>query len=192
MPLGERRLAAVFFIPLTVGERSIEQLGLAAGVADPFTVEWHPIPLHCRWAAMEDSCARLDVLEHHYCFQIYFWLSAFFELRQHRDDPDLPVEQDGAIEVAYAFRDACVRLPAEVGFIVSHLDQANPEYILDQYTDVLGMNADALASTHFGLLYLSEALVYSMNGIARLDGRETIPASSGRLVFSGKGANRWF
>ena len=186
MPLGEKKLAAAWFIPRTTGERAFAELAEAAGTQDLFLADSHPDPLHGSWAGMEDCSLRLDVLKHHYCLQIYFWLSAFPERTQG------PVEQDGAIRVAYAFRKACEQLRAEAAFIVTHLDQANPSYILDQYRDVLGMNANILVNRHFGLLYLSADLVSAMDAGARLSGRDTLPVLDGLLVFSGQGGARWY
>jgi hypothetical protein len=189
MALGERRLAAAFFIPRPDREWSLEQLAQTAGIEDPFIVTSHPYPLHGRWAGMEDSLVRLDILQFHYCFQIYFWLSAFFELGDKQDNSDS--QQDGTLQVAYKFRDACSHLRAQVAFIVSHLDQAEPDYILDKYTDVLGMSGNALVNAHYGLLYLNQDMMDSLNSGALLSSRDSLQVTNGLLVFSGSGAKRW-
>jgi len=192
MFLDEKRLAAAFFIPGEMSGGALEVVAKKAGMDKLFTVPWHPVTLHGRWAGMEDCCVSVDVLDHHDCLQIYFWLSDFFELRGLCNDSSLPLDRDGALPVAYVFRDACLSINAEVAFMITHLDQASPNYILNEYKDILAMNGNILINRHFGMLYLNEDIALGLDDGALLAGLDAIPTSTGILVFAGTGASRWF
>jgi len=171
-----------------------EKLGL--GIHDP-SIE----VIYGEWAAFGDAWARLDRLEYHSCLQIYFSMNHFLDLiPELPDDQNLPLEEDPLLPLAYTFRDACEKLPAEVAFVDTHAHygdeswenkQGNRDWIINHYWMLLESNVNALADERFGLLYLNEYMNQLWDSNSLRGDRDIIPLSQGRLAFAGRGAARW-
>lgn len=108
-------------------------------------------------------------------------------------DNSSEVAGDNARELAYAFRDACQAFEPVAGFVA-----AQPVPDLDALTELLTDHADDLA--HHDLLSLTGAghgLVYVRDPGPALDAtlrtpRDELEVATGRLLFAGKGPNRWW
>ncbi|MBD2504563.1 hypothetical protein [Anabaena azotica] len=171
-----------------------EKLGL--GIHDP-SIE----VIYGEWDAFEDAWARLDRLEYHNCLQIYFSMNHFLDLiPELPDDQNLLLEEDPLLPLAYTFRDACEKLPAEVAFVDTHAHygdeswenkQGNRDWIINHYWMLLESNVNALADERFGLLYLNEYMNQLWDSNSLRDDRDIIPLSQGRLAFAGRGVARW-
>lgn len=185
MSVDPKRLAAVFFIPRTSGDMPLERLlhiagasevGLTAVICDSSGL------VDCLWAGL--YCKGFaDNLPQHQVLQIYFWQSSFLELA---------AQKDNAYPLALAFRDACEALSPDVAFIVTHLDQAQHEWILTKEALVLNKDANALADERLGLLYFNKEIIQHWSHSSLWTDREDVPVNSGRLVFSGLSSTRWF
>jgi hypothetical protein len=57
---------------------------------------------------------------------------------------------------------------------------------------VLAKEANGLADEHFGLLYLNEEVSKYWTPHPSRDDRDSLPISSGKLVFAGRGSSRWW
>lgn len=194
--MTEKRLAAGVFIPNEDDGRDLDSLARAAGLQEryePQLDEGGLEVLYGRWAAIDGTRVTVERLDLHTSVQLYFWLSEFFAGLGHRTPrDDLPLEQDPVAPRAGVFLAACERLGAEVGILVTHLDQANPDWIRAQYHHVLGMNGAALVTQRYGLLYMHERVARDVPDDGRLDDRDVLRGEHGLLVFAGRGATRWF
>ena len=188
MSVEPKRLAAAFFLPRGERDLTLEELLRAAGVtpsaAGRPTPDYDPSGLiDCLWAGL--TCrAGVFNLEYHQLFVIYFWQSSFLEMLGGPSDAD---------SLVAAFRDACEALAPEVAFIVTHLDQADIDWILDREAAVLSKDANLLAGERVGLLYLNEEVSSYWTPNPVRDDRDSVPVASGRMVFAGRGDfSRWF
>ncbi|MBD2202615.1 hypothetical protein H6G33_12205 [Calothrix sp. FACHB-1219] len=171
-----------------------EKLGL--GINDP-----NQEVIYGVWNAFGDAWARLDRLEYHNCLQIYFSQDHFLDLIPNLpDNQNLPLEEDPLLPLAYTFRDACEKIPAEVAFVDTHAHygdeawenkQGNKDWIINYYLMLLELNVNALADERFGLLYLNYYMNQLWDSNTLRDDRDMIPISEGRLVFAGRGTARW-
>lgn len=144
----------------------------------------------CHWAGIQCE-AELDRLENHYLLNIYFLQSHFFEMIGDKRTP-LPLEEDGALGLAYAFRDACENLSPEVAFVAPHTYKAHPESVRKCERMILARDADALADERLGLLYLNDEISQYWTPDKIRDDRDSLPISRGKLVFAGRDWSRWF
>jgi hypothetical protein len=95
-------------------------------------------------------------------------------------------------DLARAFGAVCLRLRAEAGLFLTHPDQANLDFVLSREWRVLARDADGLADERFGLLYMDDTLASAWTHTPTRDDRDEFPVATGRLVFAGRGPNRWF
>jgi hypothetical protein len=186
-------LAALFFIPRQSEKLSIKPLLQTAAATDISLISVIPSDrsglVDCTWAGM--ACkAYLDQLSYHHLLQIYFWQSQFLELLP--EEEVVPLNQDPSFSLAQAFKSACEALDPDVAFIATHLDQAQRDFILEQEWIVLAQEANRLADTRFGLLYLNGEVSQYWTSHPLRDDRDSLPISSGKLVFANRGASRWF
>lgn len=194
MSLETKRLAAVFFIPLQGEEMPIKNLLEIAGATDisivPSTLSDRSELVDCRWAGM--SCkVYLDELPYHQLLEIYFWQLDFLALLP-ENNASVPLNKDRAFPIAQAFKRACEDLAPEVAFLVTHMDQAQRDFILSREWMILAKEANGLADEHFGLLYLNEEVSKYWTPHPSRDDRDSLPISSGKLVFAGRGSSRWW
>ncbi len=108
------------------------------------------------------------------------------------DDRPIPVEADGALPMAIAFRDVCTALGPDAAIVATHADQATSAFIRSLELKVLSRDVDALADLRLGLLYLSDRLARHATPNPVRDDRDRLPIPSGTLLFAGRGWSRWF
>jgi len=129
--MSAKRLCAAFYISVREGGpaiadlTSLEKIAREAGVVDledvntaerercgtgAMTGHWDGIP--------DQVVVDLERLSEHLLFEICFFRSSFLSLLPD-DTTDRPVEEDPAVVLAYAFRDACQRLRPDVAFLVT-------------------------------------------------------------------------
>jgi hypothetical protein len=108
------------------------------------------------------------------------------------DTTEVPVEEDGAIAVAEAFRDACGVLGPDVALILSSPKADLDGYVAEQEAAVLTGDVLALIKAGLGLLYLSAAYASDIDPILAPDQRDELPVEAGRLIFAGTGPHRWW
>ncbi len=124
---------------------------------------------------------------------IRFWQADFLALLPADVDP-LPLSADPTLPLAETFRAACEALAPIAAFIVTHLDQADPEWLLAREPAVAAGDAASLLAAQVGLLYLSTALQRRLSCAPEPDRYDTLPVTAGLLVFAGSGDPfaRWF
>jgi hypothetical protein len=208
--MSAKRLCAAFYISVREGEpaiadlTSLEKIAREAGVVDledvsaaererygtgAMTGHWDGIP--------DQVVVDLERLSEHLLFEICFFRSSFLSLLSD-DTTDRPVEEDPAVVLAYAFRDACQRLRPDVAFLVTRPPQADlperdlREFVREQEYRVLSLDADLLSAEDFGLLYLDEKIARHWTPHPSRDDRDSLPVAGGKLVFRSRGWGRWF
>lgn len=178
-----KRLTGAFFLETSNSAGALDALLKQAGVLD---IKGNDSSICGHWAGLycEAALERLESLD---LLELGFFQTDFLGLLSD-EQVDRPVEEDGALSLAAAFRDSCLRLSPRAAFITTHLHQ-DEEWIRRQAARVRAGDADALCRERFGLLYLPPALAAQ----APLDpGRDTLPVGDGLLVFAGTGWGRWF
>ncbi len=193
MSMEPQHLAAAFFGPRHGPDRSLADLLQRAGATD--CVPWTPAPgqewLGCRWAGL--SCHAYVVDRPAYqVLVIRFWQSDFLALLP-AEDP-LALAADPTLPLAEAFRAACVALVPVAAFLVTHLDQADPDWLMGREPAITAGDADDLLNEGLGLLYLSAALQRQLSNAPDPAKYDTLPVADGLLVFAGSGDaySRWF
>jgi hypothetical protein len=144
---------------------------------------------------LESVRARLYRLELHDCLALDFWLTMFFDMRaRHTGQEAVPLEADGALPVALAFRDACERLRPEAAVLATHPHLAeNPDWTRECYSAVLGMDPNSLDSMAAGITYVSSDMVDEwVTDRFGPTQRDSLPVAEGRLLFRDTGWGRWF
>jgi hypothetical protein len=197
--MSDRRNGAFFFLLRQKSMPSLDELATAAGVTSLSRWPWpeeeeEDIRCGC-WGGVLSVEVHLRHLKMHDCLAIDFWQSSFLDLRGPRAGRDaVPLEEDGALPVALAFRDACERLRPEVAVFLTHSDQVKePDWMRECYSSVLGMDPNGLDSLGAGITYVSSDMtdewVPENFGPPQ---RDSLPVTSGRLLFRGTGWSRWF
>jgi len=189
-----KRGAAVFFVARGGSDVTLEsllQLAGASSIASRPDIEDDPSGLrYCSWAGL--SCeAHVIERTYHHVLAIYFWISDFLEMMPEGDE-EVPLEEDRALPLASAFKRACEALEPEAAFLLTKEWQSDPDYFLARELQVSIKDADALADEPFGMLYLNDDISRYWTPDPRRDDRESLPVPRGRLVFRGRGGERWF
>jgi hypothetical protein len=200
-----RTAVAAFFIERPEKPPSLETLLRLAGVEDlqplsgeekvAFGVHERDAEVYLgRWSVVGQVWARLDEVDHrHICLQLYFSQNVLHDLLASGDDAPLS-------RLAEDFAAACERLGCQVAFIDtgSHYGDeswenglGNADWVLSHYPAVLGSDANALADERFTLLYVDDIAARLWDSDPVRDDRDEIPVSRGRLVFAGRGPDRW-
>jgi hypothetical protein len=182
--MSDRWLTAAFFVARS--DATLDDLAVRAGVH----VKGGP---HVRrdggWAGLDVQVTR-ERLSFHDCLRIQLRQAAFLAARPLDLPEALPLDDDPSLPIAAAFRDACLALSPEVGVFLTRPGLPDrPDPIEALYSHVLGIDGDALAHAHVGLLYLDARFA---DGVAASPGRDVMPASPGRLLFAGRGQARWY
>lgn len=133
--------------------------------------------------------ASLHQLDEHWLLQIGISLNTFFREFVGDDGGDLPLANDPGLPLALAFRDACLRLGAEVAFFTTNPSRGTDEFALGQEPLVRAGRIDELPYQGYALLFLDEKLQYQA---PYLQARDEIEFDQGRLIFAGRGSARWF
>jgi hypothetical protein len=194
MSVEPKRLAVAFFVPRQGDDPSPRELLRRAGATDiataPTTSSDPSGLIDCSWAGL--ACKGfLDTLPDHLLLVIFFWRSSFLEMLPEVDEPT-PVEDNGAPPLVRTFAQACEDLSPEVAFIVTRLDQADPDRLRSYEWMVLARLADVLADERFGVLYLNDEVSQYWTPHPVRDDRDSWPVQRGRMVFAGRGSYRWF
>ncbi len=198
MNISSKYLAAVFFIACDQlqGDKNqpIEKLLHAAGAIDisakPDSSFDSSGRVNCTWSGM--TCkAEMYIGSNHQVLHLYFLQANLFALVGDKREP-LPLQEDGALQLAFNFRDTCLSLSPKVAFVATHLSIALPEYALEREWMVTARDANALADLRLGLLYLDDEIDQYWTSNPVRDDRDKLNVSHGRLVFAGHGWGRWF
>jgi len=186
--MTDRSLTAAYFVPRTGAGAALEALAEAAGVRDARRVTGAAAPLDGVWAGLgaQIGCSRLQL---HDLLWIRISQRAFLDARALDAPADLPLARDPNLPQAEAFRDACLALTAEVGVFVTHPAEAEIDRIEALYRHVLGLDAEALARSSVGLLYLDERM---RDAFRPPPDRDTLPVARGLVLFARRGDARWY
>ena len=191
---AEKRAGAFFFLPRPES-RSLVDLASLAGMDDPFherLAEESGAEVALGWWAGFSSVARLHEYPDYVALEIFFSLMSFIRLYDGIGrSADLPLDRDPALPVAHTFRDACLRLGAEIGLFTIHPMYAATEWLENEvYPKVRIWDAYAL-SMDAGLLYANDDVKYNLYAFPDIDARDHLPVERGMLVFGGRGRRRW-
>src|SRR5216683_1274648 len=180
---AEKHLVAVFYIPRSEELTPTELLRradviFAAGRRVPVLDEL----VSGTWASL-DCVARAVDLGPYRVLEIYFWQNDFIEMRMRNKEAE-SLEDEPALPLALAFRHACEELLPDVALLYTSLFQAEQDYLDLTGKEVLSGRIRDLFQQGPGLLYLNEANLRHMEPSWWLCERDTLPVSSGLLVFS--------
>jgi hypothetical protein len=197
--MSNRRNGAFFFLLRQEPMPALDELATAAGVTKlslgPWPEKEKEEVRYGYWGGVLSVEARLHHLSMHDCLAIDFLQSSFLDLLPPREGHEaLPLEEDGALTVALAFRDACERLRPEAAVLATHPDELeDPQWLQACYSAVLGMDPDLLDSYRGGLVYVGPDMVDEW--VPENFGppqRDSLPVTEGRLLFRRAGWGRWF
>jgi hypothetical protein len=192
------RLGALFFLLRQESMPSLDELAALAGVTSrslgPWPEKEKEDVRYGRWGDVLSVEAHLRHLDFHDCLALDFWQTSFLDLLPPREGHEaLPLEEDGALPVALAFRDACERLRPEAAVLATHPGMIdNPEWLHGCYSAVLGMDPNSLDSVAAGITYVCSDMVDEW--VPENFGppqRDSLPVTNGRLLFRGTGWSRW-
>lgn len=186
--MTDRWLTAGFFVPRAEGS-TLEALAERAGVRELQRANGTGAPFDGVWAGLyaQVGCTRLQL---HDLLWIQLRQRELLDARALDLPADLPLSADPNLHQAEVFRDACLALGAEVGVFVTHVAQSDVDRIAeDLYRHVLGLDAEALARSSVGLLFLDERM---RAGFTSAAGRDTLPSPRGLVLFAGRGEARWY
>ena len=190
--VSDRLLAAAFFIskenqpqnqPIEV---LLEKVG-ASKINPPSENDW---AWYCNWAGMNCDAVIHNELSSHQLLIIYFSQSRFLDGIPD-ENSDLPLEKDGNLHIAIAFRDACETLKPEVAYIATHTYDAELDSIMKNADKIESYNANEIADDA-GLLYLRGIIADCLTDPPPEYAPDTMPVSEGVLVFGGRGSKRWW
>jgi hypothetical protein len=190
--------AGAFFYLLKAEPRSLIELARASGMVDPGEIRVADEPgaemAVGEWGPLIGVLARRREYDKHvaleFFFSFYRW-SDFYEGSDYERRDTHPVEDDPALPLAYAFRDTCLRLDAEVGILTLNNLVADTDYQEREiYPNVARYRVDQLA-IDAGLLYLNERRKDLLLGLEALDEQDQLPTERGILLFGGRGVDRW-
>lgn len=196
--MSNRRIGAFFFLlrheELTP---SLDELAITAGVTSlslgPWPEDEEEDARYGEWGVLDSVRVCVRHLSMHDCLVIDFLQSDLHDLRaRHRGHEDVPLEEDDALPVALAFRDACERLCPEAAVLATHPQMIEePQWLLDCYSAVLGMDPDLLDSYLPGLMYVGPEMAADWDpGRFEIE-RDSLPVKDGKLFFRETGRDRW-
>lgn len=191
----DKYAVTVFFVPVRGDRMTLTQLLELAGATE---IETNPLTPSdpsglavCTWAGMTCRAYTFE-RSHHQILHIFFFRSSLLE--RLGPEPEscaaVPLEKDGALDLALSFTQACLALSPDVAFVAVRRGQGDPDWSLAFESAVLAWDADALVAERFGLLYLNEE-IYPYATVS-LKTRDQLPVGNGCLLFAGCGWDRWF
>jgi hypothetical protein len=196
--MSDRRNGAFFFLLRQESMPSLDELATAAGVTSLSRWPWlkddeEDMRLGC-WGGVLSVEVRVRHLSMHDCLAIDFLQTSFLDLVPPREGhEDLPLEEDGALPVALAFRDACERLRPEAAVLATHPDELeNPQWMQACYSAVLGMDPNLLDGYRGGLVYVGPDMAAEWEPYRLRQDRDSLPVKEGMLFFRRTGWGRWF
>lgn len=188
--MSDRWFSAAFFV--VRDERvTLEELAAQGGVRSATRgtgSEFDRAHLDGKWAGLRVRVG-LSRLALHDCLRIQLSQYDFLDRRPLDLPADLALANDPNLQHAEAFRDTCLALSANVGLFVTHPEQSDPDWIEALYSHVLGLDAEALAQSFVGLLYLDER---TSEGFQPPPDRDTLTVPHGLVLFAGQGQARWY
>jgi hypothetical protein len=196
--MSDRRSGAFFFLLRQEPMPSLDELATAAGMTSldptPSAVDRGTEVRYGDWGGIDSVRARVHHLSMHDCLAIDFLQSDLLDLLPPREGhEDLPLEEDGALPVALAFRDACERLRPEAAVMATHPHMLqDPEWLYDCYSAVLGMDPNSLDSQGPAITYVCSDMVdeWVPENFGPPE-RDSLPVTNGRLLFRATGWSRW-
>jgi hypothetical protein len=188
MSLQPKRLAAVFYLPLGAIRGDLTELAAETGGSDIKQAPDADGVLDFLWAGLSSE-ARLIRSSFFGILFISFWQSDFLELLESEREESTA---GGALIVADAFRKACEVLSPAFAFVATHLDQATEEWVVGLEWSVLNHEANRLATQGLGLVYFSPEMDDHWVPYSSQEDRDSLPISSGRLMFASSGKSGWF
>lgn len=177
---------------------SLDELATEAGVTElslePRPDEDEEDVRYGYWGGVLSVEVRLRHLSMHDCLIIDFLQTSFLDLHGSLTGCEaLPLEEDGALPVALAFRSACERLRPEAAVLATHPDELDdPQWLHACYSAVLGMDPDILDSYWGGLIYIGPDMAAEWNPDRFDMARDSLPVAEGMLRFRAPGWRRWF
>ena len=187
----KRKLAAAFFIPKENNiNQPMELLLKKAGATQISPPEKDDWAWYCHWAGMICDASIHNELESYQLFVIQFLQSVFHEGISDEDN-DLPIEKDGNLHLALAFRDACEALQPEVAYIATRLPYGEFEKIVKNVELIETYDPDKILS-NAGLIYLKGIIADWLTYPRPQFPQDSLPVKEGLLVFSGIGRERWW
>jgi hypothetical protein len=196
--MSDRRNGAFFFLLRQEPKPSLDELATAAGVASlsrwPWPEEEEEEACYGDWGGIDSVRARVHHLSMHDCLAIDFLQSDLLDLLPPREGHEaLPLEEDGALPVALAFRDACERLRPEAAVLATHPQMLQDSQWLNAcYSAVLGMDPNLLDSYRGGLVYVGPDMAAEWEPYRLRQDRDSLPVKEGMLFFRRTGWGRWF
>jgi hypothetical protein len=196
--MSDRRNGAFFFLLRQESMPSLDELATAAGVTSLSRWPWlkddeEDMRLGC-WGGVLSVEVRVRHLSMHDCLAIDFLQTPFLDLLAPGEDNEaLLLEEDGALPVALAFRDACERLRPEAAVLATHPHMLQDSQWLDAcYSAVLGMDPNLLDAYGPGLVYIGADMVdeWTPENYGPPE-RDSLPVTNGRLLFRATGWSRW-
>jgi hypothetical protein len=188
MSVQPKRLAAVFYLPLGAIRGDPTELAAEAGGSDIKQASDADGIVDCLWAGLLSE-SRLIRSSFFGVLLISFWQSDFLQLIESGCEE---TKADGASAVADAFRKACVVLRPAFAFVATRVDQATEEWVVGNEWSVLNHEANRLATQGLGLIYFSPEMDDHWVPRSSQEDRDSLPSSSGRLMFASRGTSRWF
>lgn len=168
--MGRKYLAAAFYSPHRFG---LDEFG----VGDT-------------GGALADVKTHVMQLDDHTCAIVRFSQYDFLDLTEDGEGgPSLA--SDPALPFAHLFRETAARVGCEVAFLVTHLHQADSDWLEGRYWMVQARDADSLAAETFGLTHFDDGMVLDW-ATPRLNERNILPGGPGLTFFAGVGRARWF
>lgn len=191
--MSDRRYLAVFYLPLSDGQRKEDRLRLltnAIGVKDQ---EIHPWGIDGSSTILGDwggiDCeSHLTSLIYYDTLILTFREDDFRDLREVGSGSTL---SDGESGLVHAFREACIKLHPASAFIATYAWPDPLWLISSQEENVLNGYVENLAKEGLGALYLdSKDALELYRASPEIEG-EKISWDTGMILFKGRGSNRW-
>ena len=189
--VSDKLIAAVFFLPKNQPQNQpIEVLLEKAGASDiKYDEGWL---WDCQWAGMTCDAYAYNELASYQLLVIRFMFGIFAEKGKYsHQENNLPLEKDGNLQLALAFRDACETLKPEVAYITTRLPYGEFEKIVENVESIETYDPDSILD-NAGLIYVKGIIADWLTYPQPLEPQDTLPVKEGLLVFSGTGRERWW
>ncbi len=175
--MSRKELAAVFWLP-EGDPRPLSELETLVGVSEG------------RWQGLAARTAAWTA-DFHRVFAVFVGESDF-NARLQPDGPDTDVPRDPWVTLAADLARAGAALGADAAAFLARRHQVEGDHVSRWSIDLGTLSTNVLADEVLGALWLSDGLAEHWVSTPRRDARDSLPVQSGRLVFSGRGALRWW
>lgn len=184
--MGDHRSCAAFYLPMS----EVEPQAWAMEQVATLGVRVHPDPYGDLLTEWGGRVCAVEVVEEA-PYRVLALLFDQYRLAASLRDNSPDVRADGAIGLATAFREACLALRPEVAFVASQQLHDPPAELRAYADDVKHHDMLSLTGSGLGLVYLRDPAP-SLDDALAVRPRDELPVAQGRLVFAGKGPNRWW